>query len=563
MRHALVFRRHAALTAALCGMFVAHLASAQASDAGAAPSSPAPTAQESGPLLVWIDARDQAFDRAGLQASLARELGRPITFTADASAAVVQIRVSDPQHADVHYATPSGEQLSRSVELPPDRKRAVQVVSWLTVNLVRDEASELLQELRARRKEEAEARAAAADKAAADKAAADKAAADKAAADKAVADKAATEAARKKAAQNAQRAPLRDQLLRDPRRSVDAAVATPLSLLPDSPKRELHLQLALGYGDAGAIRGIAFSPGALRMRRDLLGIAFGAGAILVGGDARGILAAAGYSQLDGNLEGIQFGGGAAFQRGPFARGAVLSGGGASAGNLTGSVLGGAFATARSLRGVGVSGGATIIRGKSEGLLLAGGATVAVAHRGLAIAVGVSTAGELEGASLALVNVHRRVKGLQLGIVNIAEEVDGAAIGLISIAKNGRVQPVLWGSPDGSVHVAIKSLAGWVFTELGSGIDLRDDEFSYDGGIGAHLKLGAGFFLEPSVHYSATHQTADVTASPDAQQLHYLLQLGFRLANKLDLLAAGGVGQTIAGGSGATLAPEFRGGIAFF
>ena len=557
MRLSLVLRSHAAVVAALCVVFVAHLASAQAADASAAPSPVAPAAPQSGPLLVWIDAGEQAFDRVGLQASLAHELGRPITFTDDASVAALQIRVSDPKHADVHYTTPAGEQLSRSVDLPPDRERAVQVVSWLAVNLVRDEASELLQELRARRKEEAEARMAA------EQAAADKAAADKAAADKATADKAAAEAARKKAAQNVQRAPLREELLHDPRRSLDLAVATPLSVLPDSRKRELRLQLALGYGDAGAIRGIALSPGALRLRQDLLGIAFGVGATLVGGDARGILAAAGYSQLDGNLEGIQFGGGAAFQRGPFARGAVMSGGGALAGNLTGAVLGGGFATARSLRGVGVSGGATIIRGKSEGLLLAGGATVAATHRGLAIAVGVSTAGELEGVSLASVNVHRRVKGLQLGIINIADEVDGAAIGLISIAKNGRVQPVLWSSPDGSVHVAIKSLAGWVFTELGSGIDLNDDEFSYDGGIGAHLKLGAGFFLEPSVHYSATHQTADATASPDAQHLHYLLQLGFRLANKLDLLAAGGVRQIIAGGSGAILVPEFRGGIAFF
>ena len=553
----MVFRSQAAVAAALCAVLVAQLASAEVADASAAPSSVAPAAPENGPLLVWLDARDQAFDRVGLQASLARELGRPVTFTDDASAAAVQIRVSDPQHADVHYATPAGEQLSRSVELPPDRKRAVQVVSWLTVNLVRDEASELLQELRARRKEEADARAAQ------EQAAADKAAADKSAADKAAADKAAAEAARRKAAQNAQRTPLRDELLRDPRRSFDAAVATPLSVLPDSRKRELRLQLALGYGDSGAIRGIALSLGALRMRRDLLGMAFGAGATLVGGDARGILAAGGYSQLDGNLEGIQFGGGAAVQRGPLARGAVVSAGGVLAGNVTGGVFGGGFATARSLRGVGVSGGATIIRGKSEGLLLAGGATVAATHRGLAIAVGVSTAGELEGISLALVNVHRRVKGLQLGIVNVAEEVDGAAIGLISIAKNGRVQPVLWSSPDGSVHVAIKSLAGWAFTELGSGIDLRDDEFSYDGGVGAHLKLGAGFFLEPSVHYSATHQTADAAGAPDAQQLHYLLQVGFRLANKLDLLAAGGVRHTIAGGTGAALAPEFRGGIAFF
>jgi opacity protein-like surface antigen len=156
-----------------------------------------------------------------------------------------------------------------------------------------------------------------------------------------------------------------------------------------------------------------------------------------------------------------------------------------------------------------------------------------------------------------------VKGLQLGVVNVAEEVDGASIGLINIVKNGRVQPVLWSGWGGSAHVAIKSLAGYAFTELGAGIDLNDDQFSYDGGLGGHFKLGKYFFLEPSVHYSATHGLVDASGAPDGQYVSYLAQLGLRVGDKLDLLAGGGVRHTVAGGSGGAIAPEARAGIAFF
>jgi len=340
-------------------------------------------------------------------------------------------------------------------------------------------------------------------------------------------------------------------------------VSTPLSLLPDSPKRELHLQLALGYGDSGAIQGAAISPGVLRVRRELLGVVVGAGAAFVGRKVRGVVVAAGYSQIDGNLEGVLAGGGAALQRGPVARGAVLAIGGAMATDMRGVLLGGGFATATSLRGVGAAAGATIIRGPSEGVLLGAGANSSSRHRGVEISGGVNVSRELDGVAIAPINVHRRVTGVQLGVVNVAEEVDGAAIGVISIAKNGRVQPVLWSGWGGSAHIAIKCLAGYVFTEFGSGIDLNDDQFSYDGGLGGHFKLGRYFFLEPSVHYSATHGFVDASGAPDGQYMSYLAQLGFRVGDKLDLLAGGGVRHTVAGGPGAVIAPEARVGIAFF
>lgn len=557
-----------------CSLAVAALFTALAPSLLAAEASSA-SAAASAPLRVWVDTNGQSFDAEKLRADLSRELGREVTLSKDASDAAVRIKLESASKAQVQYTTPSGEALARDVELPPDRARSVQVVSWLTVNLVRDEASELLDALRARRKEEAEARAlaekeaadkAVADKAVADKAAADKAAADKAAADKAAADKAAADKARKDAEQNKLRLQLPPPLpppllLRDFLRSFDLAIATPLSIVPDSPKRELYFQAALGYGDLGALRGAAVTPSVLRVRHDVVGAAVGVGAVIVGGNARGLVAGVGYGHVEGNLEGALLGVGAAFQRGKLTRGVVAGVGGAIAGDVDGAVLGAGIASARTLEGVAMAGGITVVRGPSTGVAVAGGVNFSSDHRGVEVAGGINIARDLEGIAVAPLNVHRRVKGLQVGVINIAEEVDGAQIGIVSLSKNGRFQPIFWGSNDGSVHLALKSISGYGFTQIGGGINLGRAEFGYDGGVGGHFKLSKSWFIEPGVHYSSTQSTESADGSADQHLLHYLVMGGWRVANKVDLLAGGGARQIIVGGSGAQ--PEIRVGMAFF
>ncbi|RYZ03155.1 MAG: hypothetical protein EOO73_29030 [Myxococcales bacterium] len=541
--------------AAALALLAQNVARAQSAGAGSEPAS-----SRAAPLKVWLDARGASFDAQKLRAALAKELKREVELTSDAGSAAVRIRLEGEQRADVRYTTPSGEELSRSVDLPPDRDRSVQVVSWLTVNLVQDDASELLRELRARRLEEAAARAAA------DKAAADKAAADKAAADKAAADKAAKNSAEQaKLAENGAGGPpaKADGILRDPAKGFDLALATPISLIRDSSKRELYLQVALWYGEAGALRGVAVSPVALRVRTDLEGVLVGPAVALVGRRARGAVVSAGYAQVDGVLEGALVGAGVAVQRGKLARGVVVAAGGAFTGELTGAVVGAGIASAKSLRGVGVAAGITLTRGRSEGALVAGGANFSADHQGVEVAGGVNIARDLNGIAIAPVNVHRRVKGLQLGIVNVAEEVDGVALGVISYAKSGRVQPTLWTSTEGSVHVALKSIAGHAFTQIGAGIDVNAASFTYDGGVGAHFRLSQSFFFEPGVHYSGKYPRADASGAPDQHRLHYLAQFGYRVGSKVDFLGAAGVRHVVAGGTGAAIVPELRAGIAFF
>jgi hypothetical protein len=521
---------------ALCCALVTRPSSAQIPPGPASAPSLSDEAQPAtGPLRVWVQTQDEPFESAALQATLAKELGRDVMLASEPAAADILIRIESAR-ARVRYATPSGEQLIREVELPPDRERSLQVLSWLTVNLVRDEASELLEQLRARRKSEADARAAEA------RAAQEQAAADKAAADKAARDKAAAEAARKSAEVAALEPAASNEPIRDRFKSFDVALATPVSLLRDSPKRELRLQLALAYGESGAIRGAAGALGLLHIRQDLVGVSAALASVSVGGNALGAVVGIGYANVDGRLDGVMLGMGAA--------------------------------RAGALHGVATSIGATLLREPSRAILLAGGANVAGDLTGIQLAGGVNVARDFRGIALAGVNVHRRVRGLQFGIVNVAEEVDGAAIGVISLSRDGRLQPVLWGGSDGSVHVALKSIAGYAFTQLGGGIDIDRTALSYEAGIGAHIRLGKSFFLEPGVHYTSSHQTSEeeppseerpaVEPVPDRYYLHYLVMAGLRWDDSLDLLAGGGLRQMLDGpAEESRISPEVRVGIGFF
>ncbi len=511
---------------------------------------PAARAEQAAPLSLIVATHGNPFDADQLRQSLSRELGREVTLTKQATSAAVQVDIENPARAHVRYVAPNGELVEREIDLPPDRERSVQVLSWLTVNLVRDEASELLDELRARRRAEEE-----------------RALADKAAADKAAADKAAAAAADLRRPAEARRTALSTPpvgappLIRDWLRSVDLALATPVSILRDSHRRELKLQLALAYGDAGGVSGVAISPSVLRIRRDLVGVSAGAAATIVGGNARGMLASVGYAHVEGQLAGLQLGVGAALQRGKLARGVVGSVGGAIAGDVEGAIFAAGVASARSLEGIAVAGGITFIRGSSQGALVAGGINVSHDLRGIEVAGGINVARDLAGIAIAPLNVHRKVRGLQIGVVNVAEEVEGAQIGVLSFSKQGRFQPVLWGGSDGSVHLALKSISGFVFTQLGAGLELEAAELSYDGGIGAHLKLSESWFLEPGVHYSGVLATESASSGIQQHRLHYLALLGLRVSSKLDLLAGGGVRQAIDAGEG--LRPELRAGLAFF
>ena len=113
-----------------------------------------------------------------------------------------------------------------------------------------------------------------------------------------------------------------------------------------------------------------------------------------------------------------------------------------------------------------------------------------------------------------------------------------------------------------MHVGVKSIAGHAFTQFGAGIDLNDEEFSFDGGVGLHLALGR-YFLQPGVHYSHVQSTQGATTGVEHHDLHYLAQGGVRLKDRVDLFVAGGITHVLGGNGAGQLEPAFRLGAAFF
>jgi len=162
-------------------------------------------------------------------------------------------------------------------------------------------------------------------------------------------------------------------------------------------------------------------------------------------------------------------------------------------------------------------------------------------------------------AVAPVNVHRKLSGLQLGIINVAEKVDGVAIGILTLAGNGRLQPLLGVGSLGSAHLAMKSVAGHAFTQLGAGIGEAGDELTLDAGVGGHIRIGS-YFVEPGVHYSSSQSTKDASGPALHHDLHYLVHVGLRLNQTLDLLLGAGAQHGVLRSTVGAWKPEARAGI---
>ena len=109
---------------------------------------PSPAATESS-LAADIDVGRSGLDAEQLRAAIARELGVDVRLSSGkAEPSALLVRLSDGR-ATVRFQPPGGGRaLERTVELPADPEPAYETVALLAGNLARDEASELLEQLR-------------------------------------------------------------------------------------------------------------------------------------------------------------------------------------------------------------------------------------------------------------------------------------------------------------------------------------------------------------------------------------------------------------------------------
>ena len=488
------------LSALLVCACVGSVARAGLAAPAGAPPSPGPAtapAAPARPLGIHFQAGERKLDRAALKSALEAELGQAVVLT-DSPDAALRVEVLARDRVSVAYRAPDGQTLSRSVDLPAEDDRAVEVIAWLSGNLARDEASDLLRSLRG---EAMDADAAPAP-------------------DVANTPPAAASEAQKPAPAPA-KAAARPATAEDTRPNelalrplvFNASLFHPVSIFSDAHERAVNFELGLAYSHVGAVDGLAITPGVLEVEQGVRGVALGSLWFSGAGDNSGLLVSYVGTFRTGALAGVEFAGVTTLGSGSLA-GVSAAGVFGLSGPATGVTVGGVAVGGGGVNGFSAAGVANVQQGETQGGVIAGVATVSRKVGGLTIAgvanhagdvqgvqlAGVSnSAGTLDGLAIGTVNVHGTVRGLQLGVINVADDVDGAALGLISIAKNGRIQPIAYWSSFAPAHAGVKFLVGYGYSEIGMGF--AGDEYVPEAGMGVHVPVWENVYIEPGCHFN--------------------------------------------------------------
>jgi len=596
---------------ALSWIISASLAAAQPTGSGesseSAVSAAAP-ALESVQVALYLGPE---LDPEKIKAALARELGRPLQLVQPERAAL-QITSVASYRVRVRYQTKLGDEVIRTVDVPRDAERAADVIALMSVNLSRDQTSELIASLRR----------------------------NPTAADAASVDGTAEAAAEPEPPPPPPPPPVAPE----PKKAPEAKPATisrdpgselPLEPVPnfslfyplashrDSSNKKFWLEAGFAFSNIGAIEGVAFNHAVLNVRRASRGVLYAGFFNRIQGPLRGVQISPIYAEGRGLLRGGSLGGVLSWQRGPIqgwqvsgaagvsgslrgvgvsgvfakrqavegisiagvaswvsedvrglhvggvfakagnVRGISLSGVGHVAADVEGFGIGGVFSAARDVQGATIAGVATWSR-DVRGVSFAGVANMSREVNGVAVASLFNYAQRVKGVSFALVNVAGRVDGVQLGLVNVAREVKGTAVGLVSLARNGRVQPLIYTSSEAPLHLGLKFAVGYAYSEFGAGFKPRagNDQLLLEGGLGARFQPVAGLVLEPGLHYSETYDRGHLSER-DHSDLHYRMRVGYRLGDLVEVFAGGGLRHRLYGSDRGSVRAEGFGGVAFF
>jgi hypothetical protein len=451
-------------------------------------------------LTVDIDVGSSGLDAEQLRAAIARELGVGVRLSGRDESSALRVRLGDGRRATVRFQPAGSPALERTVELPADAEPAYETVALLAGNLARNEASELLEQLRRKAPSQPEPAPGGAPTSEEPKPP-----------PAATAPKPKPTPVKPTKTPNAERAPPRKrdepQLKSAP---VNLSVFHPLALYRDSHQRRVWLELGLFNSQVGAVDGVGLTLGYLRLRHELqgaifslflnrvdgrtLGAQFSVGGNLSGGELRGADVAVGFNDRAGNVKGAQLAVG--YNHAPAIEGAQLAVGYSGSDRLEGAQMGFVNWTDR---GEGLQGGL------------------------------VNVSGELSGVQLGLLNVGTHVRGTQIGLVNVADEVDGVSVGIVNVVGNARARVVGWVDSSAYGNVGIKYQHKYLFTLISGGYRLNrltepDGKLLEPGfAFGGHFDLGSAF-AELDVQY-AFRQAND----EDAREKHfsrYRLTLGY-------------------------------------
>jgi hypothetical protein len=528
-----------------------------------------------GPLTLYCATPARAdLPAETVRLAIERELSAAVLLSSSSSA-VLSVTVERSNEARLRFLIPEGGSIERSVELPQDSARSVEVIAWVAGNLARNEAAELIEKYR--RQSPPSPGPPAAGAAIVAEPAPAKPPSPPAAPRSPAGAAASADSDRNRSSSALGFAP------------INLSLFHPLALYPDSHRRRVAFELGLAYGRLGALSGVGLELGVLSVAGPVEGVALAGVALDVEGPTTGYTGALFYSGSRGDLTGVDTAF-VSFRRGnvegaqlatAFARadrvdGVIAATGLTLATDVRGANLAVAANVAASTEGVAAAAGVNLIR-RVEGATLAAGANIGQQVHGLtaaaganvidrvegvALATGANVSEEVNGVQIAIINVARRVRGAQIGIINVASEVDGTAIGVVSIAKNGEIQATAWASNLAPLHASMKFRVGYAYSEFGVAYDPGDDEYALEQGLGAHLPLVGAFALEPGVHHSFTKNSDESLGEGDGtDHLHYRLRGALRVARHFDVFAGGGLRHAAWGDLAGDTDPEFFAGVA--
>lgn len=449
---------------------------------------------------IIFSCHECGLDEAEVRAAVRAEAGVSEGLSSR-GAAVLQLDL-DREHLRARYAAEHRPAIERSMELPRDRARAIQAIALLSANLVRDQASELLDALRPRP----------------DAPPADAPPTSATASATAPPPPPAPPAPSSSAATTAPilpPAPAAGRTESRPTRALNLSLWNPIALYPTSAEQSFHVELGLLYGRVGELRGGALGLGATVVQERLDGVAL-ASVGTIAGQTRGFMLGLGGNWTRGSMSGMQA---------------------AGLGNASG--------------------------GESAGVQLAGANLAFGGFDGLQVGLINYASGSYRGAQVGLINVGGRVSGTQVGVLNVADEVDGFPVGPVNLNRTGRMQVQLWSTTGWPGNVGLRYLHGHVYTLLGAGWKpAATDRVAWQLALGGHIPISS-FFLDGDAGYAHEGEAVQGRGIEHTQVFRYRVMAGWQPVRAFGLFAGCGVRHEFPGAGGARARPEALAGLQVF
>ncbi len=450
-------------------------------------------------LVVAVDPGASGLDPEAVRGAIARELRVDVTVEPSPnSLGELAVRIAGGQ-IQMSFVSADGGTVRRTVELPPEPERQLEVVALLAGNLARDEAGELLAQFARQEPEEGAEPT-------------EPGAAEDAATEPEAEKETRPEPSKPPAAPAAPApaAPPPEEPADDEELDwlpINLSLVPPATLYADSERYEFSLEFGVVRSRIGALYGFGVTAFINEVDGMVRGFTLGGLISRTGGDVYGVQVAGignyGAGVLHGadiagvfNIRTNDVWGGQGAVVFNLAQGDVHGIQGASVFNLAsggveGGQVGGVFNLAHGrVEGVQVSGVLNIADGSVEGgQLLAVGNFARGDVEGVQLGV-VNHARDVDGAQIGVINVGRNVDGAQIGVVNISDDVDLLPIGLVNISKRGRNSAVIWGDSHGFANAGLKYTGHGLYTMIATGYRPSPDEMT------ASLTFGGQVDLDP-------------------------------------------------------------------